>query len=58
MSRVAEPSIEADLANYAAVTHQAMSVYLPDTEPRQYLRRTSRSRHRRNSVRGGRLWTL
>ena len=37
MSRVAVPSIEADLANYAAVTHQAMRVYLPDTEPRQYL---------------------
>ena len=37
MSRVAVPSIEADLANYAAVTHEAMSVYLPDTEPRQYL---------------------
>ena len=31
MSRVAVPSIEADLANYAAVTHQAMRVYLPDT---------------------------
>ena len=37
MSRLAVPSIEADLANYAAVTHQAMRVYLPDTEPRQYL---------------------
>ena len=37
MSRVAVPSIEADLANYAGVTREAMSVYLPDTEPRQYL---------------------
>jgi geranylgeranyl diphosphate synthase type II len=37
MSRVAVPSIEEDLANYAAVTHEAMRVYLPDTEPRQYL---------------------
>ena len=37
MSRVAVPSIEADLANYAAVTHEAMGVYLPDTEPRQHL---------------------
>jgi geranylgeranyl diphosphate synthase, type II len=37
MSRVAVPSIEAELANYAAVTHEAMRVYLPDTEPRQYL---------------------
>ena len=37
MSRVAVPSIEADLADYAAVAHQAMRVYLPDTEPRQYL---------------------
>jgi geranylgeranyl diphosphate synthase, type II len=33
----AAPSIEADLAGYAAVTHEAMRVYLPETEPRQNL---------------------
>jgi geranylgeranyl diphosphate synthase type II len=37
MSGLARPSIEADLAGYAAVTHEAMRAYLPDTEPRQYL---------------------
>jgi geranylgeranyl diphosphate synthase type II len=37
MSGVATPSIEADLARYAAMTHEAMRAYLPDTEPRQYL---------------------
>ncbi len=37
MSGLSTPSIEADLAGYAAVTHEAMRAYLPDTEPRQYL---------------------
>ncbi len=37
MSGLATPSIEADLAGYAAVTHEAMRAYLPETEPRQYL---------------------
>jgi geranylgeranyl diphosphate synthase, type II len=37
MSRLAESSIEADLANYAAVTDEAMRAYLPATEPRQHL---------------------
>ena len=30
-------SIEADLAGYAALTHEAMKAYLPETEPRQHL---------------------
>jgi geranylgeranyl diphosphate synthase type II len=37
MSGSTAPSIETDLAGYAAVTHEAMSVYLPETEPRQHL---------------------
>jgi geranylgeranyl diphosphate synthase type II len=37
MSRLAATSIEADLAGYAAVTHEAMRVYVPETEPRQHL---------------------
>jgi geranylgeranyl diphosphate synthase, type II len=37
MSGSAAPSLEADLAGYAAVTHEAMRIYLPDTEPRQHL---------------------
>jgi geranylgeranyl diphosphate synthase, type II len=30
-------SIEADLAGYAELTHEAMKAYLPETEPRQHL---------------------
>ena len=37
MSGPAAPSIEADLAGYGAMTHEAMRAYLPDTEPRQHL---------------------
>ena len=37
MSGAAAPSIEGGLAGYAAVTREAMRVYLPDTEPRPYL---------------------
>jgi geranylgeranyl diphosphate synthase type II len=37
MSGSTAPSIETDLAGYAAVTHESMSVYLPETEPRQHL---------------------
>jgi geranylgeranyl diphosphate synthase, type II len=37
VSGPAAPAIEADLAGYAALTHEAMRVYLPDTEPRQHL---------------------
>jgi geranylgeranyl diphosphate synthase, type II len=31
------PTIEADLATYAAVTHEAMRVYLPEGEPQEHL---------------------
>ena len=37
MSGPTAPTIEADLAGYAAVTQEAMRVYLPETEPRQHL---------------------
>jgi geranylgeranyl diphosphate synthase, type II len=37
MSGPTAPSLEADLAGYAAVTHEAMRAYLPETEPRQHL---------------------
>jgi geranylgeranyl diphosphate synthase, type II len=37
MSAATAPSFEADLAGYAAVTHEAMRAYLPETEPRQHL---------------------
>jgi geranylgeranyl diphosphate synthase, type II len=37
VSGTAAPSIEADLAGYEAVTHEAMKAYLPDSEPRQHL---------------------
>jgi geranylgeranyl diphosphate synthase, type II len=37
MSGPAAQTIEADLASYAAVTHQAMRAYLPEGEPRQHL---------------------
>ena len=37
MSAPTAPSFEVDLAGYAAVTHEAMRAYLPETEPRQHL---------------------
>jgi geranylgeranyl diphosphate synthase type II len=37
MSGPTMSSIEADLAGYAALTHEAMKAYLPETEPRQHL---------------------
>jgi geranylgeranyl diphosphate synthase, type II len=37
MSAPTAPSFEADLAGYAAVTHEAMRAYLTETEPRQHL---------------------
>ena len=37
MSGVAAPSVDAELAGYAAVTHEAMRAYLPESEPRQHL---------------------
>jgi geranylgeranyl diphosphate synthase, type II len=37
MSGPAAPSVEADLARYAALTQAAMRAHLPETEPRRYL---------------------
>jgi geranylgeranyl diphosphate synthase, type II len=37
MSELATPSIEADLAGYAALTHEAMRLYLPDAAPHRHL---------------------
>ena len=37
MSGSATASVEADLAGYGQVTHEAMRAYVPETEPRQYL---------------------
>jgi geranylgeranyl diphosphate synthase type II len=37
MSAPAAASIEAELAGYAAKTHEALRIYLPDNEPRQHL---------------------